>query len=171
MTIDDPDLDTTLDEEGGPDVPRTGRSRSMRNILRRAREDLGMSQVDLAEKLVHNGKPLAPSTVSSWENFTRHPAIDMMAMWARAVGKRLVVELDDADSPRVSVLVEPGNVDLVRAVDLLGDEERGAIRSVVNAMRDGRLPPRIARTIADLHPDDMEIIARMIEMFGARRGG
>ena len=72
--------------------------------------------------------------MSAWEQFIRHPPIDVMALWARTVGLRLIVDLDDADGRRVPVLLRTDTAELARAIDTLPESDREVIRAMVARM-------------------------------------
>lgn len=85
-----------------------------------------MKQTDVAEAIRNDigTDRVSGSAVSEWERFNRHPAVDVMASWARVVGLRLVVELDDARSGRVAVLLRPRAAEIARAIDQVTDPEK-----------------------------------------------
>lgn len=130
-----------MDSQSTPLPDISGHSRHLRGILRAAREKLGLTQQQVAERITDRlqlEKPLSGSSVSEWERFGRHPAVNVMATWARVVGLRLLVDLDASVGDRVPVLVRPQSADLCRAIDLLGDEDQGTIRNVVGLMKPRR---------------------------------
>ena len=107
----------------------TGHTRQLRERLRIAREGLGLSQravgIEIANRL-GRAKPYTGAVVSLWEKLEAHPPVDTMAMWARVVGLRLVVDLDEAAGVRVPVLLRPKAAAVARLLDLLSDEELAA---------------------------------------------
>lgn len=111
-------------------------TRALRDRLRRARKDLGLTQQQVADRICARLgiEKLTGAAVSEWERVNRQPAIDVMAAWARSVGLRLVVELDGAESARIPVLLNPRSADLARAIDLLSDDDRVLVESVVSRM-------------------------------------
>lgn len=128
------------DDTTGSGTEVSGQSRHLRQILRAARDEAGLTQQQVADRIssrLNLDRPLTGAAVSAWEGFTRHPPINVMAAWARVLGRRLVVQLDDAAGDRVAVLVRPSSSDLVRMIDLLGDEDRRLIEGMV-----GRMKPR-----------------------------
>jgi transcriptional regulator with XRE-family HTH domain len=111
----------------------TGHSRAIRARLRAARIEQGLSLQTVADRIAEilGRESLTAAAVSSWETFARHPPIDMMAAWARAVGMRLIVDLDSADSPRTPVLLRPETVDMARALDEAPGNYREIVRSIL----------------------------------------
>jgi transcriptional regulator with XRE-family HTH domain len=107
--------------------PRTGHSEALRSKLRAARERRGLTQPELAQLITEElkrPKPLAPSALSQWETFDRHPRIDDMAAWARVLGLRLVVELDDAQGKRIPVMLSPEVAEVAREIEAADEEDR-----------------------------------------------
>ncbi|MEQ1571433.1 MAG: hypothetical protein ABMA64_37750 [Myxococcota bacterium] len=99
---------------------------------------MGLTQQQVADKITERlqlERPLSGSAVSEWERFGRHPAVNVMAAWARVVGLRLLVELDASTGPRIPVLVRPETADLARSIDLLSDEDRALVSSMVSRMK------------------------------------
>ena len=122
---------TALDEQ-------TGHSRHLRAVLRTARERAGLTQQQIADRITQRlqlEKPLSGSTVSEWERFGRHPAINMMAGWCRVLGLRLLVDIDASAGDRIPVLVRPESADLARTIDLLSDDDRELVRQMVARMK------------------------------------
>lgn len=117
-------------------VQSTGHTRQLRKRLREARESLDLSLEDVAEmiRVGLNKDAFSPSSVSHYEHFRRHPPVDVMAMWARSVGKRLVVDIVDADSDRKQVLLRPRVARLAMALDLANDAQIAAIEAVIAQM-------------------------------------
>lgn len=107
----------------------TGHSRSLRRRLQKAREARGLSQRELARRL-----GVSNSTISGWENFDKHPEIDNFARWARELGMRLVVDLEEDEAGRVPVLVSEPVVEIARAIDALDDDSRRLVRRLVRAL-------------------------------------
>jgi transcriptional regulator with XRE-family HTH domain len=116
-----------MDHEKSALEESTGHSRHLREVLRAAREREGLTQQQVAEKITARmrlEKQLSSSSVSEWERFNRHPAIDIMAAWCRVLGMRLMVDIDGGSSNRVPVLVRPEVADLARKIDMLSDDDR-----------------------------------------------
>lgn len=116
----------------------TGHSRHIRNVLRAAREDAGLTQQQVADRItirLQLERPLTGAAVSEWERFSRHPAINVMASWCRVLGRRLIVQLDDTAGDRVAVMVHPVSADLVRTIDALGESDRKLIEGMVSRMK------------------------------------
>lgn len=130
-----------MDAQDSPLPEISGHSRHLRGVLRAAREKLGWTQQQVADKIsdrLQLEKPLSGSSVSEWERFGRHPAVNLMSAWARVVGLRLLVDLDSARGDRIPVLVRPRSTDLVRAIDLLSDEDQTTVRNIVSLMKPRR---------------------------------
>lgn len=84
---------------------RTGHTRRLRAVLKNARERQGLSQQDVADeiaRIVGKGSHTR-SAISAYESFNRHPPINVFAAWARAVGMRLIVDLEWGDVEHVQV--------------------------------------------------------------------
>lgn len=127
-----------MDAQNTPLSEASGHSRHLRSLLRAARERVGLTQQQVADKITERlqlERPLSGSAVSEWERFGRHPAVNVMAAWARVVGLRLLVELDASTGPRIPVLVRPETADLARSIDLLSDEDRALVSSMVSRMK------------------------------------
>lgn len=130
-----------MDAQDSPLPEVSGHSRHLRGVLRAAREKLGWTQQQVADKITDRlqlEKPLSGSSVSEWERFGRHPAINVMSAWARVVGLRLLVDLDAGTGNRIPVLVRPRSADLCRTIDLLSDEDQQTIKNVVTLMKPRR---------------------------------
>lgn len=116
----------------------TGHSRHLRNVLRAAREKRGLSQREVAEavtaRLSGEDKRISSTSISAYETFTRHPPINVMAAWARVLGFRLIVELDDAASQRVVVSLRPRAADVARLLDLLPDPDLAMVQGMIERL-------------------------------------
>lgn len=129
------------DIDSGAAVDGTAQSRHIRQVLRAAREAAGLTQQQVADRVTGRlelERPLTSAAVSEWERFGRHPPINVMAAWARVLGRRLVVQLDDAAGERVAVLVRPVSADLVRTIDTLTDDDRELVERMVSKMKPRR---------------------------------
>lgn len=124
---------------------RTGHSKALRNTLKHARLKAGLSARAVADRiaarLVALGnpdvKPVVPSTIYAWEDFDRHPSISNFAAWARVLGYRLLVELDGADSRRMTVLVNtPEAAEAARTIDRLPAPERARAIAMIRLLID-----------------------------------
>ncbi len=124
----------------------TGYSKSLRLVLKRAREARGLSAKEVgrrvAQRLQQLGDdevgPISPSTIYAWEQFDRHPSISKYAAWARVLGYRLHVLLDDAGSTRAPVLVNSDEAaEAARRIDLLHPDARTAVLTVIRSMTGG----------------------------------
>lgn len=130
-----------MDAQDSPLPEVSGHSRHLRGVLRAAREKMGLTQQQVADRITDRlqlEKPLSGSSVSEWERFGRHPAVNLMSCWARVVGLRLMVDLDAGTGNRIPVLVRPVSADLCRTVDLLSEEDQATIRNVVALMKPRR---------------------------------
>lgn len=124
----------------------SGHSRRLRLALKADRERQGLSHAAVASMIgewrtraarsvdpsavVDDGP--AGSTISMWERFENHPNIADFAAWARVLGRRLVVELDDAGLPRVAVLLQTQEaVEIARTVDSWPKDRREALVTLV----------------------------------------
>lgn len=124
-----------------PSNDTTGHNRHLRGVLRAAREKLGLTQQQVADRITERlqlEKPLSGSTVSEWERFGRHPAINLMHAWSRVVGLRLLVDLDAGGGDRIPVLIRPQSADLCRMIDVLSEEDQQTIRNVASHMKPRR---------------------------------
>lgn len=111
-----------------------GHNKHLRDLLRAARERIGLTQQQVADRIsdrLNLERRLTGGAVSEWERFTRHPAIDVMTAWAEAVGLRLVIELDGASGDRISVLVRPESADLPSQIGLLTPADRALVQNVL----------------------------------------
>ena len=68
---------------------------SVLEALRQRRITLGMTQRETAERIRAIGGSTHQSTVAGWETGSAHPSPDLMAMWAEALGVRVVVGLQE----------------------------------------------------------------------------
>ena len=114
-----------------------GHSRQLRRRLRAARLERGLTLQHVADFIAkaEGLKSLTDAAVSQWESFKRHPPVNLMAAWARAVGLRLIVDLDDRSGERVPVLLHPRTADLAREIDSLNDDDRAYIEDTVRRIR------------------------------------
>lgn len=131
----------------GPDIHTSGHSQRLRSVLRTARKEQGIKAVEVCRRIgvilteyarvrdpsAFDVDPPHTNTLYSWERFDRHPGIDSMAAWARALGYRLLVDLDDATHPRHHVLLDHAeSVQLARIVDALPSDERAALLKLLS---------------------------------------
>ena len=115
----------------------TGHARHLREALRAARKALGLTQEDVARRIVErldDGRSLTGGAVSEWERFQRHPAVDVMSAWAGSVGLHLVVELDQAEGRKIPVMLHERTVAAARELDLMSDEDFEIVRSMISRM-------------------------------------
>lgn len=134
-------MDAADDVTDPTGIPRTGHSKKLRDRLRAARKSRGLTQQQVCDLIMERmpdwyGRDVhvADSTLSSWEKFQRHPPVDVMACWARVLGLRLIVELDDAKSTRVPVLLHPKTAEVARVLDNLSEDD---FKWVVETVRRG----------------------------------
>lgn len=116
-------------------IPSTGRSQQFRARLRAARERQGLTLEQVADEIaVQLGlSRFSASAVSHYEQFRRHPPVDVFAAWCRAVGMRLTMELDEINSDRVQVLLRPEVARLARAMEAITDKrDLDVIEAVVS---------------------------------------
>lgn len=130
-----------MDYDAAQMEERTGQSRHLRQILRAAREAQGLTQQQVADRVTESlglERRLTAAAISEWERFTRHPPINLFAAWSRCLGRRLVVQIDEATGDRVAVMLHPDTADLARMIDLLGEEDRRLIQQMVSRMKPRR---------------------------------
>lgn len=138
--------------EGADIAEQTGHSRHLRELLRGLRAEAGLTQQQVADRITSRlnlERPLTSAAVSEWERFGRHPPINVMAAWARVLGRRLVVQIDDASGDRVSVLLRRESADLARTLDQMSGP-------------DAREVLEVAQAFARLSSEDRRAAARMI---------
>jgi transcriptional regulator with XRE-family HTH domain len=130
-----PPLEESEDEDiaGGPEMGSPGHSRQLRRRLRAARLRLGLSHGQVAERVAKRLgiDSRTGGSISHYEEFRRHPRIDVMAAWARAVDLRLIVDLDDAEGKRIPVMLRHRTADLARVLDNATDEDFEMIQDIV----------------------------------------
>lgn len=140
MRMADNDFDPTAQAIGAPLIYSTGYSRQLRERLRARREKLGMTLEQVADRTAEILNQMTPDAkevsltagaISHYEQFRRHPRVDAMAAWARAVGMRLVVDLEDADSDRVNVPLSPRAARVARMIDALKEKDLGLVEATV----------------------------------------
>jgi transcriptional regulator with XRE-family HTH domain len=123
--------------DGRMRIPSTGHSRHLRNVLRAARLEQGMSAQDVADRIAGLlGKPkYSGQSVLYYEGFQRHPPVDVFAAWARAVGYRLIVDVDKLGNERAQVLLRhPEVIEIAKALDDAPEDVRGAVATIVRNM-------------------------------------
>ena len=111
-------------------------SRHLRKIIRVARIDRGMSLQDVADAIaeITGEEPLSRQTIHHYEMFKRHPRIDMMAAWARAVGLRLIVEVVGLEDERIAALIRPRTARVAYLLDLLSDEDLETVEAIARRL-------------------------------------
>jgi transcriptional regulator with XRE-family HTH domain len=116
-------------------VERTGYTRMLRERLRAARIARGMTQKDVAVEVQRRtGRTCGDTTISNWETMARNPLVDEFAAWARAVGMRLVVDLEPEGSQRIPVMLDRDSAELAKAIDQLPPEKRAAVQAIVDQL-------------------------------------
>jgi hypothetical protein len=118
-------------------IASTGHSRHLRNVLALARQEQQLSAQQVADRMARAlGKDkLSGQSVLYYEGFQRHPPIDVFAAWARAVGYRLIVDLDKLGNERAQVLIRHDEVaEIARALDEAPAELRAAVALIVRQM-------------------------------------
>lgn len=95
-----------------------------------------MSHQDVADEVARllGLESFSAGSISNYEQFTRHPPIDVMAAWARAVGMKLTVDLVDAASERVAVPLKPRPAWIARALDGAEDDDLDVIETLVKRL-------------------------------------
>lgn len=129
------------------DAHTSGHSRRLRSALRAARKQqaipaievcrrIGMVMTEYARLRDPLAAPVDPphvNTLYTWERFERHPGIDSMAAWARVLSMRLIVDLDDAASPRHYVILDhEESVKIARLVDTMKPAARHALLELLD---------------------------------------
>lgn len=115
---------------------QTGKSRHLRQLLKKRRDELGWSAQRVADKVAEEigRKSLSGESVRQWEQFISHPSIDKYAAWCRVLGMRLVMEVVDDSSDRVVALLDPQVADLARALDMASAADRTMLRQMMERM-------------------------------------
>jgi ribosome-binding protein aMBF1 (putative translation factor) len=131
---------------------KSGHSRRLRAVLKSARERQGVSARALAGFIARRKTeiqreiepdaveetPHHENTIYGWERFEYHPNIVDFAAWARVLGFRLVVDLDDAEDGRTMVLLSTREaVEAARAVDMMPDEKRSLVIGLIRGLQSG----------------------------------
>jgi transcriptional regulator with XRE-family HTH domain len=128
------------DPSGTIAIYSTGHSKQLRERLRDRREKLGLTLEQVAEQTGSILSALNPDekettltagSISHYELFRRHPRVDTMAAWARAVGMRLVVDLEHADSDRVNVPLSPRAARIARMLEGLKPRDLDRVEDTV----------------------------------------
>lgn len=118
-------------------VEKTGHSRQLRLRLKRAREARGMGQPDVAreiQQILGLVKAPTPGAISHWENFRRHPPVDLYAAWCRSVGMELKMDIVPEGSGKKFVALSPDVAQLARALEAASVQQRAAIAAVLQGM-------------------------------------
>lgn len=127
-------------------------ARRLAGELLEQRTTLNLEQLDVQRRLVaeEGGDPdevTRGSRVSNWETMTREPRIDEFAAWARAVGMRLVVLLEPAESPRQAVFVQPDLADAAATIGQLSPQKAAAAQLIAEAI--ALMSPGQVRALAE----------------------
>lgn len=118
-------------------VEHTGHSRRLRLLLKERRLERGLSAQEVADRVAEElGKTSLSSTaIYNWERFERHPGVDAYAAWARVLGMRLHVDLEDARrGRRLMPVSSPEAAEVLLAMEAATPEKREAIRNLVVAL-------------------------------------
>lgn len=136
----------------------SGHSRALRERLKEARREKGWTLQECADRVARElGKDkLSAQAVKFWEDFERHPPVDVFAAWCRAVGLRLVVEIVEPEEGRQPVLLHKETEELARKADQM-------------AAKDRRVLERLAELVEDLDEDERFLLLRDIEYVERRR--
>lgn len=159
-------------------VEISGKTRMIRRRLKAARKALGLTQQQVAERMVADpqwgGATLGATAISNWELLERNPEVDAMAAWARAVGRRLVVELDDqAAGDRVAVLLPPEVVECAKAITALEQEDLNVVEDLVALLvgDHGQPPPNlipILRALVHVPDGDLHHVLAVVSAMASR---
>lgn len=141
----------------GDRPPPSGHTETLRIALREARDRLGLTQRDIAERLARDfGIEVTDSAVGNWERMEREPTIAEFAAWARVVGLRLVVEVEPAQSPRRAVMVAPELAEVAATASRLAlakAEDALVILERLHGMTPSEVA-RLARYLSDTTDED-----------------
>lgn len=130
-------MDEISEAEAADIAEQTGHSRHLREVLRGLRIAAGLTQQQVADRIstrLNLERQLTSAAVGEWERFGRHPPINVMAAWARVLGRRLVVQIDDTTGERVSVFVRREIADLARTLDQLSPDDLQAAARIIKSM-------------------------------------
>ncbi len=139
------DYDGDNDDTATVQLNGTGRTRMLRQRLKARREALRLTQEQVADRIsadeirsahhASEARPIGGTAVSNWETMYRNPKIHDFAAWARVLGMRLIVDLDDQDSDRVAVLLPRGRaLELAKAIGTLNDADLDLVESFVRRL-------------------------------------
>lgn len=129
--------------------------------LTERRAERGLKAEDVARSLRESeddaaaDAPMRGTRIWNYEKMDREPRIDEFAAWARAVGMRLIVELEPADSPRKAVMMSPEKADLAKTLDRLDPA------STEDATT-------IAEALIDMSPAKVAEVARLVTIAGSK---
>jgi hypothetical protein len=128
---------------------KSGHSKRLRATLKAARERQGVSARGLSILIAQrktllqreldpdapDEMPVHENTIYGWERFEYHPNIVDFAAWARVLGYRLVVDLDDADDSRTMVLLATREaVEAARSVDMMPEAQRELVINLIRGL-------------------------------------
>lgn len=128
--------------EGGIDtIPRitlpepSGHTESLPTTLRLAREELGLRQQDVAALLRRDfGIEVGPTAIAAWEQGRNEPNIYTYARWARCVGKRVDMQILDADEDTQTVHVPAELADAAATLGQLSAQKAAGAQAVIEAL-------------------------------------
>lgn len=106
---------------------RTGHSRRLRERLRARRMEMGLSAREVAARMATHldVESVSLQSVYDYEAFKRHPAVDKFAAWARVLGFRLVVDLDDNGENRTATMLRyEESVSAAKTLDAISDPDK-----------------------------------------------
>jgi transcriptional regulator with XRE-family HTH domain len=114
-------------------LPSTGHSKELRARLREARKRKGLTLEQVADSVAEylGLDSFSAGAISHYEAFRRHPPVDVMAAWARAVDLKLVVDLTGAGSDDVGVPLPPRVAWIARALKGADDEILGVVETIL----------------------------------------
>lgn len=116
-------------------LPSTGHTQQLRAKLRAARQHLGLTLEAVADRISeYTGESCSASSASHYEQFRRHPPIDVMAAHARAVGLRLLVDLVPETADMVAVPLRTRTAKIARALDALPDADFDLVQKMIARM-------------------------------------
>jgi transcriptional regulator with XRE-family HTH domain len=114
----------------------SGHTESIPATLRTARAKLNLRQADVVALLKRDFDiTVAESTVQAWEAGRNEPDIRTYSRWARCVGKRLVVQVLDADTNTQMIEVHPDLADAAQTIGELASAKAGAAQAIAEALK------------------------------------
>lgn len=113
-------------------------SRNLRTRLKAERELQGLTQREVAARISQTLglAGLTGTALGQYERFERHPGIDVYAAWCRALGFRLKVAFDHANSGRLQILVSEEISDAVMMLEHAPAKKRAAVVQMIKSLLD-----------------------------------